>query len=72
MNPSSGLLVHPVLVNILPLAETMTVRDRFESTFLGLQARQDYRVINLWEIDAEIVFERWPLACLRRSLFDLS
>ena len=53
-----GLPVYPVLVNILPPAETMTVRDRFESTFLGLQARQDYRVINLWEIDAEIVFER--------------
>ena len=31
---------------------------RFESDFLGLQARQDYCVINLWEVDAEIVFER--------------
>jgi predicted transposase YdaD len=32
--------------------------DRFESDFLGLQARQDFRVINLWEVDAEIVFEQ--------------
>jgi predicted transposase YdaD len=34
------------------------VCDRFEQEFLGLQARQDYRVINLWEVDVEIVFER--------------
>ncbi len=32
--------------------------DRFESDFLGLHARQDFFVINLWEVDAEIVFEQ--------------
>jgi predicted transposase YdaD len=53
-----GLPVYPVLVNILPPAKTVTICDRFESNFLGLQARQDYRVINLWEVDAAIVFER--------------
>jgi predicted transposase YdaD len=53
-----GLPVYPVLVNILQPSEATVVSDRFESNFLGLQARQDFRVINLWEVDAEIVFEQ--------------
>ncbi|MBR8837805.1 MAG: hypothetical protein DSM106950_28310, partial [Stigonema ocellatum SAG 48.90 = DSM 106950] len=31
---------------------------RYESNFAGLQARQDYRVINLWEVDVEIAFQQ--------------
>jgi predicted transposase YdaD len=53
-----GLPVYPVLVNILPPSDPTIVCDRFESDFLGLQARQDFRVINLWEVDAEMVFEQ--------------
>jgi predicted transposase YdaD len=53
-----GLPVYPVLVNILPPPDTTVVCDRFESNFLGLQARQDFHVINLWEVDAEMVFEQ--------------
>ena len=53
-----GLPVYPVLVNILPPSDPSIVYDRFESDFLGLQARQDYHVINLWEVDAEMVFEQ--------------
>ena len=53
-----GLSVYPVLVNILPSPSTVVVNERFESTFLGLQARQDYCVINLWEVEAETVFEQ--------------
>lgn len=53
-----GLPVYLVLVNILPPASTMDVRDRFESDFLGQRAYQDYCVINLWEVEAETVFER--------------
>jgi predicted transposase YdaD len=53
-----GLPVYPVLVNILPPSDTTIVCDRFESDFLGLQARQDFHVINLWEVDAEMVFEQ--------------
>jgi predicted transposase YdaD len=53
-----GLPVFPVLVNILPPSSKTVIRDRFESNFLGLQARQDYCVINLWEVEAELVFER--------------
>jgi predicted transposase YdaD len=53
-----GLPVYPVLVNILPPSDPSIVCDRFESEFLGLQARQDFHVINLWEVDAEMVFEQ--------------
>ncbi|KAI9129340.1 DUF4351 domain-containing protein [Acaryochloris sp. CCMEE 5410] len=55
---SYNLPVYPVLVNILPHSASTVVSRRFESDFLGLQARQDYCVINLWEVDAETVFER--------------
>ncbi|MBD0302454.1 MAG: Rpn family recombination-promoting nuclease/putative transposase [Tolypothrix sp. T3-bin4] len=30
----------------------------YQSEFAGLQARQDYRVINLWEVDVEIAFQQ--------------
>jgi predicted transposase YdaD len=53
-----GLPVFPVLVNILPPSSKTDIPDRFESNFLGLQSRQDYRVINLWQVEAETVFER--------------
>jgi predicted transposase YdaD len=53
-----GLPVYPVLVNILPHSDPTVVCDRFESDFLGLQARQDFHVINLWEVDAALVFEQ--------------
>jgi predicted transposase YdaD len=52
------LPVFPVLVNILPPSQNTEIPDRFESNFLGLQSRQDYCVINLWEVDAETVFEQ--------------
>jgi predicted transposase YdaD len=53
-----GLPVFPVLVNILPPSKNTEIPDRFESNFLGIQSRQDYCVINLWEVDVETVFER--------------
>jgi predicted transposase YdaD len=53
-----GLPVFPVLVNILPPSAQTEIPDRFESNFLGLQSRQDYCVLNLWEVDVETVFER--------------
>jgi predicted transposase YdaD len=54
------LPVYPVLINILPAPPTVTIANRYESAFMGLQARQDYRVLNLWEVDVEVVF-RQPL-----------
>lgn len=58
-----NLPVYPVLINILPPPETMEIVSNYESQVLGLQARQDYRVINLWEVDAQIVFQQ-PLPSL--------
>lgn len=57
------LPTYPVLINILPPPPTLTVVSSYEQEFLGLRAIQDYRVINLWEVNAEIVF-RQPLAPL--------
>ena len=57
------LPTYPVLINILPPPSTLTIVNSYEQEFLGLRAIQDYRVINLWEIDAEIVF-RQPLPSL--------
>ncbi|XWK90803.1 MAG: Rpn family recombination-promoting nuclease/putative transposase [Phormidium sp.] len=54
---------YPVLINILPPSSSVTIPTRYESQFRGLQARQDYRVINLWEVDAELVFQQ-PLPSL--------
>ncbi len=53
-----GLPTYPVLVNILPPTTKVTIRDRYEANFMGLEIRQDYRLINLWEVDAAIVFEQ--------------
>ena len=53
-----GLPVYPVLVNILPPSSRVVISNRFGSDFLGLQSRQDFHVINLWEVDAETVFEQ--------------
>ncbi|HEY9799687.1 MAG TPA: Rpn family recombination-promoting nuclease/putative transposase [Leptolyngbyaceae cyanobacterium] len=57
------LPTYPVLINILPPPSTVTVVNSYEQEFLGLRAIQDYRVINLWEVDAEIVFQQ-PLPSL--------
>ena len=53
-----GLLVYPVVVNILQPRTTETVPSHYESEIMGCRAYQDYRVINLWEIEAETVFEQ--------------
>lgn len=52
------LPVYPVLINILPPPKTVEIASGYQSQVLGLQARQDYKVINLWEVDAKIVFQQ--------------
>ncbi|MFB2839385.1 Rpn family recombination-promoting nuclease/putative transposase [Floridanema evergladense] len=54
---------YPVLINILPPATSLSITNRYESEFRGLIARQDYHVINLWEVEAEIAFQQ-PLTSL--------
>lgn len=57
-----NLPTYPVLVNILKEGN-VEIPTRYESEFAGLQARQDYRVINLWEVDVEIAFTE-PISSL--------
>ncbi len=57
------LPVFPVLINILPPSQGIEVAERYESEFMGLFARQDYRVINLWTVDVNLVLQR-PLPSL--------
>ncbi|MCB0091167.1 MAG: Rpn family recombination-promoting nuclease/putative transposase [Caldilineaceae bacterium] len=53
-----GLLVYPVVVNILPRGAEWVQETSYHSELLGLTAHQDVRVINLWEVDANSVFEQ--------------
>ncbi|MFM7545062.1 MAG: hypothetical protein ACKO3I_00890, partial [Synechococcales cyanobacterium] len=59
-----GLLVYPVVVNILQPRTMETVPSHYESEIMGCRAYQDYRVINLWEIEVEMVFEQDPSSLL--------
>jgi predicted transposase YdaD len=52
------LPVYAVLINILPPARNVIIPNRIERNFLGQQSRQDYQVINLWEVEAATVFEQ--------------
>jgi predicted transposase YdaD len=52
---SEVYFVFPVLINILKVSDT-EIPTRYESNFEGIYARQDYRVINLWEIDVNVAF----------------
>ncbi|AFY33147.1 hypothetical protein [Calothrix sp. PCC 7507] len=56
------LPTYPVLINILKSKHTQ-IPTTYTSNVGGLQARQDYRVINLWEVDVNIVFQQ-PLPSL--------
>jgi predicted transposase YdaD len=52
------LPTYPILINILPSGANQAIVNRYQSDCYGLKARQDYRVINLWEVDVEKVFEQ--------------
>lgn len=56
------LLTYPVLINILKTTNA-EISTTYESNIAGLRAIQDYRVINLWEVDVNIAFEK-PLPSL--------
>lgn len=51
-----NLLVYPVVINILPPPPKTEIATSYSSELLGIRAHQDYRVINLWEVDVELVF----------------
>lgn len=52
------LPVYPAVVNILPPRSPMDISSHYHAEFMGLIAHQDFRVINLWEQDVALVFER--------------
>jgi predicted transposase YdaD len=52
------LKVYPVLVNILPISDRKEIPNFYHSELMGMISHRDYRVINLWEIDANLVFEQ--------------
>lgn len=52
------LPVYPVLVNILPNSQRETIPNSYHSEIMGMMSHQDYRVINLWEVDVSLVFEQ--------------
>ncbi|UCJ12670.1 MAG: DUF4351 domain-containing protein [Phormidium sp. PBR-2020] len=52
------LPVYPVLINILPHVKDPQIPSCYESEFNGIRALQEYRVINLWEVDVNLVFEQ--------------
>ncbi|NBD15470.1 MAG: DUF4351 domain-containing protein [Cyanobacteria bacterium] len=52
------LPVYPVLLNILPHLANPQIPTWYESTFQGIRAYQDYRVVNLWEVEVQLVFEQ--------------
>jgi predicted transposase YdaD len=53
-----NLPVYPVLVNILPNSQRETIPNSYHSEIMGMMSHQDYRVINLWEVDVNLVFEQ--------------
>ncbi|WP_414754108.1 Rpn family recombination-promoting nuclease/putative transposase [Anabaena sp. CCY 9910] len=57
-----NLPTYPVLINILK-TNSEKVPTSFTSNLAGLRAIQDYRVINLWEVDVNIAFQQ-PLPSL--------
>ncbi|MEA5600244.1 Rpn family recombination-promoting nuclease/putative transposase [Nostoc sp. UHCC 0252] len=57
-----NLPTYPVLINILKTSNN-EIPTSFISNIAGLRAIQDYRVINLWEIDVNIAFQQ-PLPSL--------
>jgi predicted transposase YdaD len=52
------LPVYPVVINVLPPAQDAALASFYHAEFMGIVAHQDFRVINLWEVDAAVVFEQ--------------
>ncbi|GJD18649.1 hypothetical protein RIVM261_036050 [Rivularia sp. IAM M-261] len=50
------LPVYPVLINILKVSDSK-IPSRYKSSIAGLKSIQDYRVINLWEVDVNIALQ---------------
>lgn len=55
-----GLVVYPVAVNLLPPRAPQHIATSYHSEVMGLVAHQDFKVLNLWEVDSEqVLAQRW-------------
>lgn len=56
-----ALNVYPVVINILPSTQQEeAIPDSYHSEFMSVVAHQDYKVVNLWEVNAaQVVEQRW-------------
>lgn len=56
-----ALNVYPVVINILPPRhQSEIIPESYHSEFMGVVAHQDYKVVNLWEVNAaQVVEQRW-------------
>ena len=50
------LPVYPVVVNLLPPKQDMAIPAAYDCECLGLRGHQDYRVIDMWEVDSDLAF----------------
>jgi predicted transposase YdaD len=51
---------HPIystLVNILPPSPGVVIAGQYDEVCLGQCTHQDFQVLNLWEVDAEVAFQ---------------
>lgn len=51
-----SLPIYPVLINILPHTKIPKIPNFYEQEFMGMKTYQDYQVINLWKVEASLVF----------------
>lgn len=55
-----GLEVYPVVINLLPPRTSQAIATSYHSELMGLVAHQDFKVLNLWEVDSEqVLAQRW-------------
>ncbi len=58
------LPVYPIVFYLLPPPSGVRLLERYYQELRGLVARRDFRVVKAWEMDANEVVERGPLALI--------
>ena len=56
------LPAYPLVLYLLPPPASVSLPDRYYREFRGLVARRDFEVVKAWELEAQAVVERGPLA----------
>jgi len=58
------LPAYPLVFYLLPPPPDVRLPDRYYREFRGLVARRDFRVVKAWELEAQEIVERGPLALI--------